>query len=364
MRQTLNRNFSIGFAALTFAAITLQGQPAIGQQATTVPTVVSGIYNWIRTTGDAQRNFVFYRDVFGLELARSTFAGPAREGAPPARILTVAEARSDSLVANLTDTEGARFRTVFMHAANTPFGIELSEFFDIPRNDRAANAWDPGASMLMFSVRDLGTIVSRLDAADAPVVTLGGAPLDTPAGRSILVRDPDGYLVLVTQASPADISAAVEPGEIVGTSIGISVADSGTALAFYRDLLGFEVGATRRATAVERRLHGIENGELTQTTIVIPRTDVTVLISAFELSDEANQQVPFQWRIQDVGAPQFQLQVSGLDALLQRTSAAGYRFLSVGGQPIQRAFGRFVFAIDGDGILVEYVEPAAARATE
>ena len=45
--------------------------------------------------------------------------------------------------------------------------------------------------------------------------------------------------------------------------------------------------------------------------------------------------------------------------LLERTARAGYRFLSVGDQPIQRPFGRFVFAIDPDGVLVEFVEPTA-----
>ena len=68
--------------------------------------------------------------------------------------------------------------------------------------------------------------------------------------------------------------------------------------------------------------------------------------------------MPFEWRVQDVGAPQFQLEVAGLDALLERTARAGYRFLSVGAKPIQRPFGRFVFAIDPDGVLVEFVEPS------
>jgi len=68
--------------------------------------------------------------------------------------------------------------------------------------------------------------------------------------------------------------------------------------------------------------------------------------------------MPFAWRLQDVGSPQLQIQVAGLDALMARTAQAGYRFLSVGGKPIQRPFGRFVFAIDPDGVLVEFVEPA------
>ena len=32
--------------------------------------------------------------------------------------------------------------------------IELSEFFDIPRSQRPANPWDPGASVVIFSVRE------------------------------------------------------------------------------------------------------------------------------------------------------------------------------------------------------------------
>ena len=58
---------------------------------------VRGIFNWIHGTGDAERAFAFYQDVFGIELARSPFAG----------------------------------------APGTPFGLELSEFFDIGRSDRA-----------------------------------------------------------------------------------------------------------------------------------------------------------------------------------------------------------------------------------
>lgn len=49
---------------------------------------------------------------------------------------------------------------------------------------------------------------------------------------------------------------------------------------------------------------------------------------------------------------------SGLEALIGRAKGAGYRFLSVGAKPIQRAFGRSVFAIDPDAALVEFVEPA------
>jgi catechol 2,3-dioxygenase-like lactoylglutathione lyase family enzyme len=320
---------------------------------------VRGLYNWIHTTGNAERSFAFYRDVFGIELAQSPFAGVASANARPEPIRPVSQAGSDPLVWALTNTHGSRFRTVFMRAANTPFGLELSEFFDIPRRERQANAWDPGASKLIFTVRDLDAVVARLTARRTPVVTIGGVPLHTRDGRAMLVRDPDGYLVEVRHASPTAATAAKASGDVIETAIWISVARRERALAFYDELLGFQIRATRTTNDAELRVNGLTEGRLTQTEMAIPGIEAMVVLAEFaQLANAHPAASPFEWRVQDVGAPQFQLEVAGLDALLERTARAGYRFLSVGAEPIQRPFGRFVFAIDPDGILVEFVEPS------
>jgi predicted enzyme related to lactoylglutathione lyase len=332
---------------------------ASAQPANALVPSARGLYNWVHTTADAERAFAFYRDVFGVELAPSPFVPAAN--ARPEGIRPVAEAGSDALVWDLTNTHGSRFRTVFMRVANTPFGLELAEFFDIAREMRAANPWDPGASRLIFAVRDIESVIAALTAHSSPIVTLGGAPVDTPAGRAVLVRDPDGYLVEVRQASVAAIRRAASTGPVIETSIGLTAADIRTALEFYVDLLRFEVRDSGPAGDTELRLNGLAGGALTQTSMSVPRVGATVVLSEFELPTGAPAAQAFRWRIQDVGAPQFQLEVTGLDALLERTTAAGYRFLSVGGKPIERPFGRFVFAIDADGVLVEYVEPTVAR---
>jgi predicted enzyme related to lactoylglutathione lyase len=320
---------------------------------------VRGLYNWIHSTGDAERAFAFYHDMFGIDLSRSPFAGGAAAAVPPEPIRSAAQAGSDPLVWDLTNTHGSRFRTVFMRAPNTPFGLELSEFFDIPRGDRAPNPWDPGASTIIFSVRDLDAVAARLKARGALVVTLGGVALATPSGRALLVRDPDGCLIELRQA-PRAVSRATAPGDVIETAIGITVASRERARGFYEKLLGFTVNGTRTASAAELRLRGLSAGTLTETAMSIPGTAVTVVLSEFGLpAGTAPSATRFEWRLQDVGSPQFQLEVSGLDALIDRTKNAGYRFLSVGAHPIQRAFGRFVFAIDPDGVLVEFVEPTA-----
>jgi predicted enzyme related to lactoylglutathione lyase len=333
------------------------GASVSARQAATSPLPAAvGLYNWIHTTADSEKSFPFYREVLGIELTRSPFTGPAPANAPPERIRPVPNTPPDQLLWDLTNTQGARFRNVFLHAPNTPFGLELSEFFDIPRETRQANPWDPGASSLMFEVRDLNGVLARLTTAGAPIVTLGNAPVDTPAGRAVLVRDPDGYLVQVTQASPAVIAGATSAGQVVRTTIGITVAETARSLSFYRGLLGFDVRETRTATPAELRLQGLSAGQLTQTRTGIAGTSVEVVLSEFTLP-AGTTAAPFRWRIQDVGAPQFQLQVRDLNTLIEQTMAGGYRFLSVGARPIQRGFGRFVFAIDPDGVLVEYVEP-------
>jgi predicted enzyme related to lactoylglutathione lyase len=339
LAMSLRRQFLARAGAAAIALTTVGLAPA------RAASPVRGIFNWIHGTRDAERAFAFYRDVFGIELARSPFAGSA--AAPPEPIRPAAQAGSDPLVWDLTNTHGSRFRTVFMRAPNTPFGLELSEFFDIARSDRAPNPWDPGASTLIISVRDLDAVARKLKARGAPVMTLGGAPVTTPSGRAMLVRDPDDCLIEVRQ------------GDVTETSIGITVASLARAREFYESLLGFTFTGTRTASVSELRLRGLSGGTLTEAVMTVPGTSVHVVLSEFTLPTGTTPPAKrVDWKLQDVGSPQFQLEVSGLDALIDRAKTAGYRFLSVGAKPIQRTFGRFVFAIDPDSVLVEFVEPA------
>src|SRR4029453_5673013 len=264
-------------------------------------SAVRGIFNWIHSTGDAERGFTFYRDVFGIELARSPFAVGAAAGAPPEPIRPAAQAGSDPLVWDLTNTHGSRFRTVFMRAANTPFGLELSEFFDIARSDRAPNPWDPGASTLIFSVRDLDAVANRLKARGAPVVTLGDAPGPAPSGRGVLRRHPDGCLIEARQVTAASVSQASAPGDVIETSIGITVASVARAREFYETLLGFTVKSTLTASVAELRLRGLSGGKLTETAITVPGTAVSIVLSEFTLPTGTPAK-PFDWKLQDVGS--------------------------------------------------------------
>lgn len=348
MLRAIVAGFSLGAAIAPLSAQTT-ATPA-------EPTVVHGLYNWVHSTADAERAFAFYHDVLGIELAASPFVPNA---AAPEGIRPWAAVVADELIWDLTNTHGSRARTVFMRAPNTPFGLELSEFIEIEREHRPANPYDPGASRLIFGVRNFDAVAAKLAARTAQVVTLRARPVTARGQRALLVRDPDGYLLEIREASAAEVSRAA-PGEIVTTAIGLTVADTARALELYRGLLGFAVRETWEADAAELALHGLSGGRVVETATVIPGTAIEVLFADFDLPDGVTAN-PFRWRLQDVGSPQFQLEVHGLDGLLERTHAAGYQFLSVGARPIQRPFGRFVFLLDADNILVEYAEPASGR---
>src|SRR5690242_12070718 len=133
--MSTRRRFLVRACAAVIALTTAGAAPGRAQSP------VRGLFNYIHGTRDAERAFAFYHEVFGVELAPSPFAGGA--AAAPESIRPAAQAGSDPLVWDLTNTHGSRFRTVFMRAPATLFGLELSEFFDIARSERAPNAWDP-----------------------------------------------------------------------------------------------------------------------------------------------------------------------------------------------------------------------------
>ena len=168
LHRTLKLSLVLCCAMISAGQVTAQTTSSMSAEPE-----VRRIYNWIHSTAHGELTFPFYRDMLDIKLVRSPFAGSPPADAPAPQIRPVSEAVSDPLIWHLTDSEGSRFRNVFMHSANEDFGLELSEFFDIPRNERAVSPYDPGASRIIFHVRDLDEVVNRMQLVNTPVVTLG-----------------------------------------------------------------------------------------------------------------------------------------------------------------------------------------------
>jgi catechol 2,3-dioxygenase-like lactoylglutathione lyase family enzyme len=310
------------------------------------PAAVTGLYHWIHSTADLDRGWEFYHSVFAVEFERSPFGGnaPAAQRPRPR-----AEASADPMVWDLTNTRGSHFRNLFMTLPGVPFGYELSEFSGIEQRPIRANLWDPGATILILNVSHLDSSLDALKKAGGEIVSRGGKPVSLDGTKAVIARDPDGYLLELIESDKAH------------AAIGITVAHLEQTRRFYEDLLGFKIQSPALFESKALNLVGLTGGEYRVSSALIPGTSSRIEFFEFrEAAGLAGEQItphPLRYRIQDPGAPQFQFRVRDLDGLLEGCRRRGVSFLSVDGKPIERAFGRFVFVTDPDGIPMEFVHP-------
>lgn len=153
-------------------------------------------------------------------------------------------------------------------------------------------------------------------------------------------------------------------GCVVGAwHTGFQVADLDRALAFYRDLLGFEE-VWRRAVDSEyiQTLVGYPGVEIHQALLKIPGTD-----HHLELLDYRNvDRSPVDTGTANPGTAHICLLVEGLAPMYERLSTAGVVFISPPVVPtVGPNQGRLVaYMCDWDGIRVELVQGALATAAD
>lgn len=281
---------------------------------TKTPPVI-GMLNYIHATANLEKSVAFYHDVFGLEKPN-----PPR---PP-----------NPAVPALVNAPGAQLQVAVFRIPDAAFGWELTHFGGIGLKPGQARPTDPGAADLMLRVRDLDAMLEALKKAGAPIVSRSGAPvrIDSPGGRfrSVMVRDPDGYLVEVAQ--PAAGTPAT--GNILGASMGLTVGNMEATLKFYRDLLGFELSGKMEFTSNQAMLDLVgapESATFREMSGNVPGTRARIEFYEFR----GVPRRPFNWRIPDPGSPAIALRVTDLDGLLKRLKAAGVKVISAGGRPAQ-----------------------------
>ena len=208
------------FPLVLAAAVFAQPQPTPGNSP------VVGILNYIHAVNNLDRTLAFYHEVFGLDGDPRPFPNP---GVPA-----------------LTNSPGVTLRLGTLRLPNAGFGMELTEFSAADRKPGQARRTDPGAAALILSVKDIDPIFVAIKQTNAPIITTSGAPVkldpSDPSLRSILIRDPDGYIVQVVQTPPADGEPAV-PGNVHSVAMGLTVGDMEANRKFYhgRQVLGFDL---------------------------------------------------------------------------------------------------------------------------
>jgi catechol 2,3-dioxygenase-like lactoylglutathione lyase family enzyme len=264
---------------------------------------VVGVGTFIHVVADLDKTMRFYGDDLGLE----------RNGAPGPRAFSV-----NPVVEGLYDAKGSQSRVAVFRIPGSPLGVEFAEFKDVSQKPVRPNVQDPGASVLVLSLPNIDSVITRLK-ADGLILAGDG-----------LVRDPDGFFVQLVQ------------GE-AGAKLKLTVASLDRTLQLFRDQLGFRP----------------ETGKDSVATAKVPGTDFEVEFVGYK---GANRQ-PVRAGIHDPGAGVLRLMVRDVDSLLARLKAAGVPVASAGGEPVTLGPNRHAVILRGpDGFFFQLVPgPAGGR---
>lgn len=322
---------------LSLGLFTLLGAAAVQAQS------VTGVQNFIHGVENLNEAVTFYRTVFGLEL-NAPLAAPNANPAVLSLVNTAAFPQGKS----------AKFRAATFKIPGAAFGLELTEFTGIERKEGEPNHWDPGAADITFRVRDLDATFNALKKAGAQIISRHGQPVKlNPNLRSVLVRDPDGYILEVLQQEP--IPADAPAGNVISANMGLTVENTEKTLAFYNGLLGFDIrlGANFGSNPAILEMVGAHSGEAKQSVGNVPGTNAP--LELYEFSNIARK--PFRLRIPDPGSVAISLRVDDVDGMLKKLKAAGVKVITAGGAPIQMGpMSRNVFVEDPNGVAVELIQ--------
>ena len=142
---------------------------------------------------------------------------------------------------------------------------------------------------------------------------------------------------------------------------GITVSNLEQSLAFWRDLLGFELSHTaHQAGELAREITGVAGAELKLAVLKAPGGHKIELL---EYLAPPNRTKHADLRPCDVGSVHVALTVNDLDAVLQRIAASGWK---TAGKPQTLRSGpnagkRVVYVRDPDGTTIEFMQPPAQR---
>lgn len=308
-----------------------------GEQAPSEKPAVIGILNYPHAVKNVDTTVKFYHDVFGLDPSRPPAAFP-NPGVP-----------------SLVNAPGISLRLAVLKMPGASFLLELTNFSGVERRPAEPMPADPGAADLQLRVRDLDAVFEKIKQSGAPIITRSGAPvkIGNNGVRSILIRDPDGYMLEVIQA-PLPPDAA--PGMVYGSAMGLTVGNMEATEKFYHEMLGFDLTGSMKFDndpAILDLVNAPKGAEFRQMVSHVPGTKDRV--EFYEYKNMPRKK--FHLRVYDPGAPALVLRVNDLEAMLKRLRAIGTEVISANGKIVQ--FGtnvRNIFVVDPNGVNLELFE--------
>jgi catechol 2,3-dioxygenase-like lactoylglutathione lyase family enzyme len=305
---------------------------------------VQGAGNVLHLIGDLEKNLAFYRDTLGLTMNRGP-RGPADNPTAYIKLLPI-------IGPMYLASPDAMYRSAEVALATKEVHLEQEDFKDVGTKNIRRKLTDPGATLMTLTVRDLDAQVAKLVAAHADIVTPGGKPMTvkTASGsqRQLVVKDPDGYFILLAQASDADKASAPGPGSpnVTDMKMTLTVEDLDATMHFYRDQLGFQPKEPTAFGTGSLDVAGLKGVQYRTSESVVPGTEMHLDFVEFK----GVAQKMYHPSIHDVGATLLRLGVPDVNVLTQNLRNAGIPIVSTTGQPT----GMFIMAQAPDDLFIQF----------
>jgi catechol 2,3-dioxygenase-like lactoylglutathione lyase family enzyme len=134
------------------------------------------------TIADTDKTMHLYRDLLGFQP-------------------TVGQFTANKAYAALTGLETAQFRITSAPIPGEPrLALEFIEFKGVDRKPLSTRIYDPGATRLMFMVRNMDSAVDKFKNAGGTVVSTGGTPVNLgPGGPYLIVRDLNNFFIILRE---------------------------------------------------------------------------------------------------------------------------------------------------------------------
>ena len=323
---------------IAISAFAACGMCLMGQTPTPAGEVL-GVGNFIHVVADLDKSIEFYRDAIGLDLT----------GAPGPHPFT-----ANAVVSTLYDAPG-QSRVASFRIPGSEMALEIVEFAEVRDTPPRPRLQDPGAITLHLTVRNLDAVMTRVRQAKPkiPVVTTGGEPLaigGAGKAREVIVRDPDGIFVRLTQPDPIPPTTAPATANVIGAGFGVTVADTDTTLKIYREVLGFDPQADAfHIDEAQAAVMGTSGAQIRRTAMLVPGGSFPLELLEFK----GIGRTPVHLAIHDPGASVLRLRVRDIDHIVKGLGAAGNPIVSSGGEAVSIGRSRAVIVREIDNLFLQ-----------
>jgi catechol 2,3-dioxygenase-like lactoylglutathione lyase family enzyme len=237
------------------------------------------------------------------------------------------------------------------------YQVEFTEWSKVPLNPVVRRIQDPGHLAIIFRVRDVDATLALALRNGATTVTTAGKPLEVPNARtgarerSIFLRDPDGAIFGLQQASRSEQASATGRSPVISVDVVQTTKDPAQLKKFWDAVGGVDVssGTVSDVSPEEANLWGIE-GATGQAQVRRSVVSIVGTKSTWNLYQFINVPgIPRRPHGIDPGATQLQFRLIDTPAAIEAARQNGGSVLGI------RADGKAAVVYDPDNLVLIFV---------